>query len=476
MKLSIKILFTITVFTYSFLFFEQGFGINYLIFSILLTLVLGFINSKANKLLLWKIMAFITTVSSFNVVFNHSSVALITNILSLFILAGLSIDHSGSFLTSGLQTIYSIVYAPILKFINYFVPSSDVSKPKNNIRLTVYIIPLAVTFIFFLLYSGGNSIFASFVSKINLNFISWLGISFTLGGFLLLFGIFFPEVSQELILFYKSKTETLFRKKSNNKNFKSLELKAEFLTGKFLLILLNILLLIVNFLDVIYLYVIKILPGGVNPSVVVHEGIQTLILSIILAIAIILYLFRGNLNFFKANKVLKILTYIWIVQNIIMILNISFKNHFYVIEQGLTFKRIGVFVYLLLTLIGLITTFYKVNNVKSNWYLIKINSFLFFIILFTSTFFNWTSIITNYNLNHASRAQIDFDYLIDLSDSNIPQLQSLLNNNNINQNQKRHLIEKTDHFYNNYLNKEWKSWNYDDYRINKFLKEHKNKL
>jgi len=476
MKLTIKILFVITVFTYSFLFFEQGFGINYLIFSIILTMVIGFIYFKATKLLLWKIMAFIATASSFNVAFNHSYVALITNILSLFILIGLSIDNCSSFLTSGLQTIYSIVYAPILKFINYFGSSTDVSKTKNSFRLTIYIIPFAITFIFFLLYIGGNSIFSSFVSQINLNFISWLGIFFTLGGFLLLFGIFFPNVSQELILFYKSKTETLFRRKSNNKNFKSLGLKTEFLAGKLLLILLNILLLIVNFLDVIYLYIIKILPGGVNPSVVVHEGINTLILSIILAIAIILYLFRGNLNFFKANKTLKTLTFIWIVQNILMIINISFKNHFYVLEQGLTFKRIGVFVYLLLTLIGLITTFYKVNHVKSNWYLIKINSFLFFIVLFTSSFFNWTSIITNYNLTHATRAQIDFDYLIDLSDSNIPQLQSLLNNNNINPKKKRYIIEKTDHFYYNYLDKEWKSWNYDDYRINQFLKEQKNKF
>ena len=95
----------------------------------------------------------------------------------------------------------------------------------------------------------------------------------------------------------------------------------------------------------------------------VHNGINALIASIIIAIIIILYFFRGNLNFYKNNKKLKVVTFIWIFLNLILVINIVIKDCQYIYYFGFTYKRIGVLVYLLLTLIGLFTTFIKVHRI-----------------------------------------------------------------------------------------------------------------
>ena len=47
----------------------------------------------------------------------------------------------------------------------------------------------------------------------------------------------------------------------------------------------------------------------------VHDGTYILIINIIISILLVLYFFKANLNFFKKNKILKTLTYIWVGQN-----------------------------------------------------------------------------------------------------------------------------------------------------------------
>ena len=81
-------------------------------------------------------------------------------------------------------------------------------------------------------------------------------------------------------------------------------------------------------------------------SDLVHSGINTLIASILIAIAIILYFFRRNLNFYSENRILKHLTFIWIALNIMLIVLIAIKNQNYITSFGLTYKRIGVHIYI----------------------------------------------------------------------------------------------------------------------------------
>jgi Leucine-rich repeat (LRR) protein len=149
-----------------------------------------------------------------------------------------------------------------------------------------------------------------------------------------------------------------------------------------------------------------------------------LITSIILAITIILYYFRGRLNYKEGANHLKSLAILWIIQNAFMIFSTAYRTNMYVEEFGLSYKKIGVFVYLLLTFIGLITTFYKLRKSKSNWYLVRTNSWIWYALLILSPLLNWDVIITNFNLSksfHEKKA-LEKYYLADLSFKNLPQL------------------------------------------------------
>ena len=133
-------------------------------------------------------------------------------------------------------------------------------------------------------------------------------------------------------------------------------------------------------------------------------------------LVIILYFFRGNLNFYTENKTLKYITFTWITLNIILIILIAIKNQTYITSFGLTYKRIGVHIYILLTLIGLVSTFLKVLKIKNLTFLFRRNTQAAFIVLVICSAINWDATITTYNLTHVD--EFDMDYLINLSNRN----------------------------------------------------------
>ncbi|ULT43430.1 DUF4173 domain-containing protein [Niabella defluvii] len=98
-----------------------------------------------------------------------------------------------------------------------------------------------------------------------------------------------------------------------------------------------------------------------------HERVYVLILSIVMAIAVIMIYFQGLLNFDTQSHLLKKLSFLWIGLNVLLILTVFFRNLEYVAAYGLTFKRIGVFLFLLLSLLGLFTTWIKLKKKKDQY-------------------------------------------------------------------------------------------------------------
>jgi hypothetical protein len=233
--------------------------------------------------------------------------------------------------------------------------------------------------------------------------------------------------------------------------------------------LLNGLVLFVNLTDAYYLLIARELPEGVIYSEYVHQGIYSLIFSIVLAIAVILYFFRGNLNFYRNNQPLKMIAYGWIVQNFILVVAAAAKTTtLYVSQYGLTHKRIGVFIYLMLSIIGLCITCYKIYACKNNWFIFRKTSWAFYVVLILATFINWNRLITGYNLSRINSLQeVDLTYLVDLPDSNIDQLTDFMEKSprKLSEKQQNGISKKRAAFLQTYAEPEWQSWNYDDWRI-----------
>ncbi|MBC8111225.1 MAG: DUF4173 domain-containing protein, partial [Verrucomicrobia bacterium] len=414
-------------------------------------------------------------------VWQHSMVAWLATLLSFLFIVGFSILPQSSLPVAGVQAFYTLLISALSKITHSFFPKDSTleTKPHKTNGLRIAVIPVLVTLVFVFLYSQSNPIFGNFISKLNFNSITAGWVFFTLGSGLLLTGIFFPEKSEVLQNFDPLHPDNLLRKKTSlhGRIVRILGLKSEFQIGKLLFGLLNLLLLLVNVLDLVYLFVLKTLPEGVQEKEFLHQSVNSLIFSVLLAIAIILYFFRGNLNFFRRNELLKIFVYLWIFQNLGLVLITCYKNTSYIENFGLTHKRIGVYVYLLLTCIGLCVTFLKVYAVKSNWFLIRANFSLSYGVLLLASFFSWDEIITNYNYRHYQKPSHEWliDYAISLSDRNLPQLHQMLADNSLNLSatQRNAIFSKKQLFLEKqkilFLEKQkslvWQSWNWSDTHI-----------
>ena len=239
-------------------------------------------------------------------------------------------------------------------------------------------------------------------------------------------------------------------------------LKNENQLGIILIGLLNALIFLYLITDVAFLMSPQDLRASIY-SAQVHSGINALIASIVIAIIILLYVFRGNLNFYSENKILKRLSFLWIILNVVLVLSIVLKNGQYIYYFGLTYKRIGVMVYLVLASIGLFTTLLKINNIKNIWYLLRMNTQSAFVILILSSTVNWDNLITNYNFNYAQ--SMDFKYLLELSNNNTLLLKEQTKKSALD----KKSIDLIDKKYNKYVyelrTNSWQEMQYDNLKI-----------
>ncbi len=423
----------ISVFLYSILFYKQTAGINFLLFNTVLLVLLIHINTRLLKSKIWVSLALSSLVSSYFIYVYGSSLAIVTNLFSLFILSALSMNVRTSFLTALFLSICSVGSSFVRMFIDWIkrksVPITENYNRPIYVKVFLFIIPLLIAIVFFLFYQNANPLFYDFTKDINLNFISIGWTFFTYSGLLLLYGFFHNGILPFIVEKDQNILLELSPEIASRNNFFSelMRTDTENISGIVLFAMLNLLLLLVNTLDLNYLWFDGNLPKGINHKAFVHDGIGTLITSIIVAIVILLFYFRGELNYYKQNKWLIILAYAWIAQNAFMIFSTAYRNNMYIQESGLSYKKIGVYVYLILTLIGLTTTFIKVFKLKTNWYLFRVNAAVYFYILILSCTFNWDTIITDFNIKQhdVEHKKLEKYLLLDLSFKNLPQLLSL---------------------------------------------------
>ncbi len=199
-------------------------------------------------------------------------------------------------------------------------------------------------------------------------------------------------------------------------------LERERRAGVVLLVLVNLALLVVNAIDIGWVWIGFTVPEDFSLKQFVHEGTWALIWSILLSMVVLLYLFRRNLNFHPRNATLKRLAVVWVVQNFILGISVFLRNYHYISFHGLAYKRVGVIVFLGLVLLGLITLFIKVRERRSFFYLARVNGWAWFVVLVGLTTVDWDSLIVRYNLRHDNPGEIDIDNYLHLSDKVLPLL------------------------------------------------------
>lgn len=256
--------------------------------------------------------------------------------------------------------------------------------------------------------------------------------------------------------------------------------------GMILLVAVNLLLAVVNVIDINWVWFGFEVPEGFSLKQFVHEGTWILIISILLSMLILMHLFRRNQNFYWRSNGLKTLATVWVVQNFILGISVFLRNYHYISFHGLAYKRIGVIIFLLLVLVGLITLFIKIRDRKSLFYLARVNGWAVFIALVGLSTVDWDSMIVRYNLGHWNQGEIDVDNYLDMSDKVLPLLyadidkvEAQMAKHQLNevrwvdnldiQTFKRTLDAKRDRFRHRYEHAVWQEMNLADRRTGQAL-------
>jgi len=428
MKNRIILLVTGLSLVFTWLFYKKGVALNLFLFNafvIIIYYTLGYLNYRSINFL---IILSGTILTSFLILLNHTRLSIVMNMTSLFLLSGLLCYPKAK----------SLVNSARLSF-NNILPSQKsfwirLNHPDNKrIRFTMFLkwvkiifIPVLIIILFIFLYKTSNPVFEKhfltvyrFISETLRKIISLpLLLTFILGFFISNF-LLFNNPAKKIIDFDTKSSSFLQRARKKSGKFKFSGLRTELKSGIFLLIILNMLILSENSIDIYWVW-FNFEWDGEYLKQFVHEGTYLLILSILISIAITLYFFRGNLNFFVRSGILKLLSYLWLFQNVILAISVGIRNYRYIETFALAFRRIGVFFFLALVLFGIFTVIYKIRNRMSGFYLFKVNALAVYIVLVIMAVFNWDIIIARYNFKNYHQSFVHLDFLSRLSDNALP--------------------------------------------------------
>ncbi|UOG73991.1 DUF4173 domain-containing protein [Hymenobacter tibetensis] len=223
-----------------------------------------------------------------------------------------------------------------------------------------------------------------------------------------------------------------------SKNFRALDLRKEYLVALSMFGLVNALLLVVNGIDINWIW-FGFVPGpNFDLTQFVHEGTYVLILSILVAMGIVLWFFRRNLNFYQRGlPALRWLATVWVLQNVVLAVSVGLRNYYYIVNTGLAYKRIGVYGFLLLTFFGLLTVLLKIWQRRSTFSLVRLNALAVYLLMVGLACGNWEIWIARYNLRPELHI-LDYGFLLDMPDRVLPELaahQQVLT--------QRHLVSET---------------------------------
>ncbi|WP_460676154.1 DUF4153 domain-containing protein [Hymenobacter coalescens] len=206
------------------------------------------------------------------------------------------------------------------------------------------------------------------------------------------------------------------------RDFRTADLRKEYLAALAVFGLVNVLLLVVNAIDINWIWINFRPATGFNLAQFVHEGTYVLIFSILLAMGIVLWFFRRNLNFYQPGlPALRWGATVWVLQNAVLAVSVGLRNYHYISRMGLAYKRIGVCFFLLLTLFGLLTILLKIWQRRSAFSLVRLNSVAAYLVLLCLALGNWEVWIVRFNLTSGFR-QVDFGFLLDMPGRALPEL------------------------------------------------------
>lgn len=452
---------------YTALFYRQNAGLNFLLFSMAFT-AFAFLRQKpAARNSQWWLFCCASLFSGSILLIYPTDLAIFTNLLSLALLAVVSLNTRASLFMHILNALYSLAGTPffmVVRLRQKWRQRKNMDVKAQTEKKAIYFLVLVLLLAFVFMYQAMNPLFGKYTRSIDLSFITVGLVLFAAGGFFLLYGCLYPHALPFLNTWERNTERAVILQHQPGTDKKR--------AFSLLFVALNILLVLINLSDIHYLYLGKSLPEGITHKQYVHNGVSMLICSILLGISTILYLSKCGLPGHTELRFLRVLVYGWLVQNLFMVISTSLRNTIYIEEALLTYKRIGVYYWLVLAAGGILSTLLMLRNSKPAWFLVRSNSFFAYLLLVASCAVDWDAFISSFNLSRIRDiAALDKKYLISLSESNLGQLYRIRSlpafetdsvyhyNYNRYSSNRRLLDRKLFNFLSCYEKRTWRSFN-----------------
>ena len=413
MKIFQKIILATAMFTV--LFYEENIGINLGILGIAYSVILLVSTVKTFKTATFYILFSLSIISSCAFAWYGDFVSFAATFMSLALLSfkSKSKELKSVFVIPVFAlTFLSFIYRVFL--FDQWLPKTKTETSTQRV-LAVFIIPLVLLSAFFGIYSLGSNHFAGLFSDFRWEINLWLLLIIISLGFFFAFSFFnlwIPDFIFNQNHFQKN--DFVQEDRIAKPTYSFMDLDTERLSGIVSLFGLNILLIFFIF-TFNYEQFYENIKSPVQLSQETHERVNAVVISIVMAIFVLMFYFKSNFNFDVKAKPMKILAKIWIVLNAVLVLSAMAKNAEYFINYGATYKRFGVFAFLLLSLIGLAFTFIKIQKQKTNAFLINHMVWYFYGTVLAASFINWGGIATDYNIKN-QKGDLKFLWTLNYND------------------------------------------------------------
>ncbi|MBZ4036642.1 DUF4173 domain-containing protein [Flavobacterium sp. 17A] len=385
---------------FTLLFYNESVGINISIFGVTLTLLISYFFQEKFVDRSHLVLVMTSILSCFAFAWYGDAASFFALALSILILQFKTQDRE----LKTIQVFPLIILNGITSLGRVFIfsqwlPERKIHNDFAKKLVAFVIIPIVFLGLFFIVYSFGSDHFSSLFTDYEFDIDLPQLILISILGFYISFSFWnywAPDVCYE----YNSKLNNNFANVSEIKNqstFSFLDLDFERKSGVITLFLLNIMLLVFiatynyeQFFEVV---------EKTNLSADTHERVNAVIFSILMAVGVIMFYFKGGFNFDEKASTLKKLAKVWLGLNVVLIVSAIIKNSEYVSFFGLTYKRLGVYAFLILAIIGLVVSFQKITKQKTNAYLFNQMIWYFYGTILLCSYINWGGLITNYNIS-----------------------------------------------------------------------------
>ncbi|HET8572417.1 MAG TPA: DUF4173 domain-containing protein [Edaphocola sp.] len=295
-------------------------------------------------------------------------------------------------------------------FFSYWLPKTKKGNRPGKRFIALFLIPAISGIAFTGIYAAGSDLLARILGRFYIGFDLFSLLLLTALGFFFMFNYWLLWIPREALRLNQRLEDHFCSEKAKTPARPPAfpDPDTERKSGEISLIVVN---LILVFFIFIYNYE-QFFSGAGSLSREVHQRVATIIISIVMAVGLLMFYFRSALNFDPQAKLLKRLAFAWMGLNAILVLSALLKNSEYIFRFGLTYRRIGVYIFLLLSLTGLVFTYLKIKHRRTNAYLANTMLRVFFGTFVICSAVNFSWLVTACNIRfHKDR---DIQYLQDM--------------------------------------------------------------